>query len=106
MEFGKLEGISMAQEFWHVIIPLTWPTITTTFLLGCTSVFGVMLQPLLLTPENAYTNTIALSIYNSVTKGGNLSYFATFGIVLSLLGTPFIMLIRKAFTRIYADVEY
>lgn len=106
IEYGKIEGISMFKEFWNVIIPLTWPTITTTFLLGCTSVFTVMLQPLLLTPENPYTNTIALSIYNSVIKGGNLSYFATFGIVVSLLGTPLILLIRKVFTNIYADVEY
>jgi ABC-type sugar transport system permease subunit len=106
IEYGKIEGINMVQEFFKVIIPLTWPTITTTFLLGCTSVFGVMLQPLLLTPDNPFTNTIALSIYNSVTKGGNMSYFATYGIVLSLIGTPFIMIIRKVFTSIYADVEY
>lgn len=106
IEYGKIEGITMWKEFTKVIIPMIWPTITTTFLLGCTSVFTVMLQPLLLTPDNPYTSTIALSIYNAVNNGGNLSYFATFGIVVSLLGTPMILLIRKVFISQYDGVEY
>lgn len=106
IEYGELEGITMYQEFTKVVVPLIWPTITTTFLLGCTAVFTVMMQPLLLTPDNPYTNTIALSIYNSVIKNGNLSYFATFGIIVSLVGAPIIMLIRKLLSKLYPDVDY
>ncbi|MDO9628867.1 MAG: sugar ABC transporter permease [Acholeplasmataceae bacterium] len=106
IEYGELEGITLFQELKNVVIPLIWPTITTTFLLGCTAVFTVLLQPLLLTPDNPYTNTIALSIYNSVIRNGNMAYFATFGIVVSLIGTPIIMGIRRAMSKAYQDVDY
>jgi ABC-type sugar transport system permease subunit len=106
IEYGKLEGINMYEEIKNVVIPLTWPTISTVFILGCTSVFIVMLQPLFLTPDSPYTQTIALNIYNSVVQNGNLSYFTTFGLVVSLIGTPIIMVIRKALNHFYQDVEY
>ena len=106
IEYGELEGITLFQELKNVVIPLIWPTITTTFLLGVTAVFTVLLQPLLLTPDNPYTNTIALSIYNSVVRNGNMAYFATFGIVVSLIGTPIIMAIRRGMSKLYQDVDY
>ena len=106
IEYGELEGITLYKELRYIIIPLIWPTITTTFVLGCTAVFTVMLQPLLLTPDNPYTTTIALSIYNAVITNGNISYYATFGILISLVGAPIIMLIRHGLGKIYEDVDF
>lgn len=106
IEYGKLEGLNMWQEFTKVIIPLTWPTISTTFILGCTSVFTVMMQPLLLTPNSPQTVTIALSIYNAVLQNRDLAYFTTFGLLLSIIGMPIILLIKKGLSKIYEDVEF
>jgi ABC-type sugar transport system permease subunit len=106
IEFGELEGISFFQEFKHVIVPMIWPTVTTTFILGITSVFTVMMQPMLLTPGNPDTNTISLMIYNSVIRDDNIAYTATFGILISLIGLPVILLIKKGMNNLYKGVDY
>lgn len=105
MEYGRLEGVSMTKELFTIVIPLIWPTITTTFLLGCTSVFTVMLQPLMLTGGEPNTCTIALLIYNAV-GGREQSYMTSFGLVLSLIGVPVIMLIRWGLGKIFEDAEF
>jgi ABC-type sugar transport system permease subunit len=108
MEYSRLEGVSMPRELFQVVVPLVWPTITTTFLLGCTSVFSVMMQPLLLTPGDAYTGTVSLIIYNGVQEGRDqsLPYLTALGLTLSVLGLPVIMLIRFLLERPFRDVEY
>ncbi len=106
MEYSKLEGVSKTRELFQIAIPLVWPTITTTFVLGCTSVFTVMMQPLMLTPGNSDTLTIALMIYNGVLNGRNLPYYSAFGLALSVIGVPIILVIKWALGKVYADVEY
>lgn len=106
MEYSKLEGVGKARELFQIAIPLVWPTITTTFILGCTSVFTVMMQPLMLTPSTTDTYTIALMIYNGVLNGRNLPYLSAFGLAMSVIGVPIILLIKWALGKVYADVEY
>lgn len=106
MEYGQIEGISFTQEFFKVVMPLIWPTITTTFILGMTSVFTVMLQPMLLTPTSGETNTLALMVYNSVLRDQNIEYTATFGIVVSLIGLPVILLVKRTMTSFFKEVDY
>lgn len=105
MEYGKLEGIGMSRELFTVVVPLIWPTISTTFLLGCTSVFTVMLQPLMLTNGEPNTCTIALLIYNAV-NGREQNFMTAFGLVLSLIGVPLIMFIRWGLGKVLDDVEF
>lgn len=106
MEYGQLEGIGFFREFRTIVVPLIWPTVVTTFVLGMTSVFTALLQPLFLTPTSPDTNTIALAIYNSVMQNENIAYMATFGLVLSLIGLPIILLTRNTLSKFYAEVDY
>lgn len=106
MEYSKLEGVGKARELFQIAVPLVWPTITTTFILGCTSVFTVMMQPLMLTPSSSDTLTIALMIYNGVLNGRNLPYYSAFGLALSVIGVPVILVIKWVLGKIFADVEY
>lgn len=106
IEVGQMEGISLTREFFMVVVPLIWPTITTTFVLGVASIFTVMLQPLMLTPTSVDTSTISLIIYQMVLRDENLPQMATFGLVVSLLGMPLILLIRKTMTSFFKDVDY
>lgn len=106
IEYGEMEGAGFFTEFFKIVIPLIWPTIVTTFILGVTAVFTVLLHPLLLTPNTSDTNTIALRIYNSVLNGKNIPQAATFGVVVSLIGLPIILLLRKVLSSFYKEVEY
>ena len=106
MEYGQLEGIGFFREFRTIVVSLIWPTVVTTFVLGMTSVFTALLQPLFLTPTSPDTNTIALAIYNSVLQNENIAYMATFGLILSLIGLPIILLTRNTLSKFYAEVDY
>ncbi|MBP5307688.1 MAG: sugar ABC transporter permease [Clostridia bacterium] len=107
-EYSHLEGMPYVKEFFRIVIPLIWPTITTTFLLGLTSVFGVMLQPMMIMPGDANTQTIALKIYNSVRTANETARpeIIAFGLLLSVMAMPFILAIKFGMEKIYADVEF
>ena len=107
-ESSKLEGTPLMKEMFGIVIPLIWPTITTTFLLGLTSVFGVMLQPMMIKPGDPLVYTIALKIYNSVGAANEASRpeIVSYGLLLSLLALPVILFVRFLMERIYSDVEF
>lgn len=107
-EYSKLEGTPMTKELFRIVIPLIWPTITTTFILGLTSVFGVMLQPMMILPGEPTVYTIALRIYNSVGAANEASRpsIIAYGLLLSMMALPIILLARFIMERIYSDVEF
>lgn len=107
-EYSRLEGTPLMKEMFRIIIPLIWPTITTTFLLGLTSVFGVMLQPMMIKPGDPAVYTIALRIYNSVGAANDAARpeIIAYGLLLSLMALPLILLIRFGMEHIYSDVEF
>ncbi len=107
-EYSKLEGTPLMKEMFGIVIPLIWPTITTTFILGLTSVFGVMLQPMMICPGDSAVQTIALRIYNSVGAANEASRpsIIAYGLLLSVMALPIILLVRFVMERIYSDVEF
>lgn len=107
-EYSKLEGTPLMREMFGIVIPLIWPTITTTFLLGLSSVFGVMLQPMMIKQGDPMVFTIALRIYNSVGAANEAARpeIIAYGLLLSVLALPVILLVRFIMERIYSDVEF
>ena len=105
LESCKMDGTPSLREFFHIIIPLTWPTITTLFILGMMSVFNVFLQPKFLTSGQYDTMTIGLHIYEA-SGGSGLNEPATLGLFCSIIGAPIITGTRWIMNRIYGDVSY
>lgn len=107
MEYGQLDGISKSRELFSIVVPLVWPTITTTVIIACTSVCTVMLQPLMITPSDSTTNTIALTIYNGVLAGeGKLPYLSAFGLCITVVAVPVILLVRKLMECAFRDISF
>lgn len=105
LESVKMDGVSPLKEFIHIVIPLTWPTITTLFVLGMMSVFSVFMQPMFLTQGTYDTMTIGLQIYQQ-SGGSGLNTPATLGLFCSIIGAPIIMGIRSLFNKCFKDVNY
>ena len=105
LESVKMDGISSFKEFIYIIIPLTWPTITTLFIFGMMSVFNVFMQPMFLTQGQYDTMTIGLSIYQQ-SSGAGLNVPATLGLFCSLIGAPIIVGTRSLFNKCFKDVNY
>lgn len=106
IEYGKIEGIGMFREFRSVMIPLIWPTITTLFVLGMTSVLTVFMQPHFLTEGGLGTNTISLNIYVNTLKGEKMTDSATLGLFATAIFVPVILGVRKLMSKLYGDVDY
>lgn len=105
LEQCKMDGVPPIVEFVRIIIPLTWPTITTLFILGMMSVFNVFMQPMFLTEGQYGTMTIGLQIYQQ-SGGSGLNTPATLGLFCSLIGAPIICLTRFGMNKCFADVNY
>ncbi len=105
LESCKMDGVKPMKEFFRIIIPLTWPTITTLFVLGMMSVFNVFMQPMFITQGQFNTMTIGLQIYQQ-SRGSGLQEPATLGLFCSLVGAPIIVLVRYLLNKKYEDVSF
>lgn len=105
LESVKMDGVPPMKEFIHIIIPLTWPTITTLFILGMMSMFNVFLQPFFLTSGTYNTMTIGLQIYQQ-SQGAGVNTPATLGLFCSLIGAPIIVGTRSLLNKCFKDVNY
>lgn len=105
LEQCKMDGVPSIVEFIRIIIPLTWPTITTLFIFGMMSVFNVYMQPMFLTQGMYDTMTIGLQIYQQ-SGGSGLNTPATLGLFCSLIGAPIICATRWGMNKCFADVNY
>ena len=85
----QIDGCGYFREMFSVTIPLIMPTITTWSIAIFTSVFGFMMQPMLIAVTGGFENkamTIPWFLFNMVQSQGkeNLLYAATLGIRLIL----------------------
>lgn len=108
-ESAQLDHAGYFKEFVHVVIPCIWPTVVTLIVLGMTNVLTLYLQPMLLVGENypsAYT--ISEEIFLAAHSGTTSKYesAAAFGLLMSLIWAPVILLTRKFLSKKYQGVDY
>lgn len=108
-ESAQLDHAGYFKEFVHIVIPCIWPTVVTLIVIGMTNVLTLYLQPMLLVGENfpsAYT--ISLDIFLSAASGTTSSYesASAFGLLMSAIWAPVILLSRKLLSKKYQGVDY
>ena len=106
LESCKLDGVPTFKEFLHIVIPLTWSTITTLFIFGMMSVFTVFLQPFYLAPAVNTTWTIGTNIYFAAKGQIALNEPAALGLFYSIIGAPIIVGTRTLLNRFFGEVSY
>ena len=107
----QIDGCSYFREMFSVTIPLIMPTITTWAIAIFTSVFGFMLQPMLIAVSAGYENkvmTIPWLMFNMVQSQNqeNLLTAATIGIMFSVFMLPFTLGVRFLLERVTPDVDF
>lgn len=105
LESSKMDGVPPLKEFFHIIIPLTWPTITTLFIFGMMGVFGTYLQPMLLTGTIESTKTIGLVIFNE-SQSAAKNHPATIGMICTLVATPIVLGVRALLNHFFKEVNF
>ena len=109
IEAAKLDGANIGTEMFKIILPLTMPTISTLFILGSLGVVSYYLQPMLLCGTsggvNGNTGTVALRVISFI-EAGATEDAAAIGLFFSLIGIPFVLLIKWGINKLVPDVEY
>lgn len=111
IEAAQLDGCPWYRELWSIIIPMVWPTISTTLILCFTSLFNST-GPILLFAEagqpidKASTTTISFWIYRKTQSGTDLNYPAAIGMFFTVVSVPVVFFIRWLFNKIDPDVTY
>lgn len=102
MEYSRLEGIGYVNEFFRVVIPMIWPTVTVGVLGSITVMFTLFLQVDLMTVNGGtygQAMTIAYMI-NGFVKSHDLGRASTYGVIFTVIAIPIIIVIRKTLDKI------
>ena len=107
-ESAELDHAGYFKEFIHVVIPCIWPTVVTLIIVGMTNVLTLYLQPLLLTSEDtAAAYTISMSIFlDAAGDGTAYGKASAFGLLMSVIWAPVILLTRRFLSKKFEGVDY
>lgn len=108
-EAARIDGAGMFAEFWHVVLPVLWPTITTLFIFNLAGCFTMYMPVMLLTNGDQNTNTVGYFIIsNTINRSGagTLGYPAAVGLIFTAVTMPVILLVKWGFNKISEAIEF
>lgn len=110
LESADLDGASQMRQFFTIVIPMIWPTITTMSITLISGALALFLPPQLLVGETmagaTNSGTIAWIIINQVTGGVTAGFPAALGVCVSIVFGVFITLFRKVMDKMFEEVTY
>lgn len=112
VEYAQLEGCTPFKEFWHITLPLAYPTIETFLVVGVANIF--------IDQANLYTfhndkaafdiQTIGYYLYITVQKNSTTrsqyNYASAIGLTLTAVTIPLVMGARWLFDKFDKGVEF
>lgn len=106
VEAAKLDGVSMTQEFFQILLPLMWPTLSTIIITNFAGIFTSSGAVLLLTGGDYDTASISFWIYIQTKNQLSIYYPSTVGLACSIVAFPLVLGVKKLTELIYPDVAY
>lgn len=101
VEVGQLEGMSLLQEFWHVTLPLIFPTITVFLVIGVAGFFTNQAGLFNFYGTSARTDLQTLGyvffikvIRNNEASFAQYPYAAAAGLLFTLVAAPLTLFIK------------
>ncbi len=108
LEAVELDGCNMPTEMFQIVIPLIWPTLSTLIVFAFVGMLGSS-GPLLLFVEQGAEglncNTLSYWIYTQVYYGGEYYYPSAIGLVMTAVGLPIALGIKKLLGNAMEAVE-
>ncbi len=101
----KIDGAGTMGELWHVVLPATYPLITVNLITGVMGVVTTSGAVLLIhqysAPTYVYTMgyVFFVKIMGENSTLADYSYVAAHGVLLSLVGTPVVLLVKYLLER-------
>lgn len=104
-ESAKIEGCSMAREFFAIVVPLLAPTISTLFILNFAAAFSMWAPVQLLTGGHKNSVTIGFYIFNE-TQNSNYNYPSAIGLLVSAVVVPIVLILKAISSKFIEEVTF
>lgn len=112
-ESARIDGIGFFREFFNIILPLIWPTVTTMVVFSMVGIFSNAGLVMLLAPDNDsvwnigfYILRYTLNANNTMSKIDSFCYPAAIGLIFTLVNVPLVFGVKALCDRISKNVEY
>ena len=108
LEAGELDGCSWFQEFYLLIIPMIWPTISTVLLLGTIGCLGNSGPVLAFTRGDYDTYTLGYMLYEMIGRVNGMEGYQNYhlasalGLCMTCVSFPLAMLVKRI---LYSEKE-
>ena len=106
IESAKIDGCGWFSELTKIVIPMIWPTLSTTLIFLVIGIFSSSGNILLLTDGVTSTYTLSYWIFDQVKRFQSYYIPSALGLVFTLIGFPIVLLTRHFLNKVYADVEF
>ncbi len=112
-ESARLDGIGFFREFFDIIIPLIWPTVTTMVVFSMVGIFSNAGIVMLLCQGNVSCHNIGyyilrytLGAQNNVSNLDGFTYPAAVGLLFTCVNLPLVFGTKAICDKLAKDVEY
>lgn len=111
-ESARIDGVGFWREFFQIVCPLIWPTVTTLLVFGMSGIFTSYGATMLLAPNTPEASTIGWYITRFTMSAGSgltgeiLNYPAAVGLIFTAISFPLIMFTKWLCDKITNTVEY
>ena len=105
IEAGALDGCKLGREFFSLVLPLTWGSLSTMLLLTMIGVFSASGPILYFTSGNHDTSTISFWIFYQ-TYNGTYNYPTAVGLFFTIIGIPIVFGGKWLMDRLDSKVSY
>ncbi len=109
LESAKIDGIGLFGEFFRMVVPMIWPTVTTMIVLNLTGLFTWFGPIMILTGGWNNTSTVGWYIFRNIieyTSNYGLYYPAFVGLMCTVISIPLVFGVRFILDKITEAVEY
>lgn len=108
-ESADIDGVGFFRQFFDIVIPLIWPTITTLIIFSLSGMFISYGAVMILCPNQPSASMIGWYITKWTTATDTqhtLNYPAAVGLIFTVVGLPFVLIVRWLLNKISSNVEY
>ena len=112
LEAARIDGVNDVQEFWHMVFPMVFPTLSTLLVVGVAGIFMNQLNLYTFFPGGSPDETInTLGYYlffeTARAKMDRYPYLAAFGVMITIVVVPLTYAVKWALNKFgYKDVDY
>lgn len=109
LEAAKLDGANGWQEFWYVVLPMIYPTLTTFIVVSIATLFTNQLN--MFSFENSQAEkkfwTYGYYLFVKVETGTMVDYpeLSALGLIFTLVAVPLTLLTRRVMTKLGPSVD-